>query len=850
MEEFQNHLKSRNIQHDLEAHQQKQTEYLKDISCTICYSDITVHEEFQTNFNHFWEWYKETFHAKTYNQYTITYFQQIIIKEKEWSEKTNLQEESQNDSETKELFDKVNQYITNLIETFRYEKNIIYSYYEMVTLIFQCVIQIIQRNRKILELENLLKQMEVIEGKVLKNRFQQFWNWYQTITPVTRYTPITIKHFKILLENSQELPDQSNQLIKQNLKGLIETIIYQPTSNLNIKEIKTQVIEQFRYSKNFTLNEEETEENKKQILKTSQENTSESSNNQSPKSPNSETDSENISDTNNETNQDRNEEDDQNEEININTSPNPSFQNSDSEESTTTENSNTTQNSNNSNTNPILNLNIMNQDQLRRVLIELVGHDPADNQIPRNIGDAITNQEIILNNLLTTNQNRSTMRIVDIPTYHGRDDEDPHTWLETFNQGFITNGWPEGQNQARKINIVAGFLRDAAADWYQQDKTNITRYHDNNHNQGANNFTNRLLAQFSTPAKRNLWMTELTQLKQQQGEKVETYARKFRKLLNKATHGNELADLYQANYFIAGLQMHLQPMVRMNEPTTLNDAINRAKLVETSYTQPLNLQQIQQNNNQLNQLNNQTPNVNQSNQLNNQLNKETSIDELTEMFKKMEIKLANIENNNQRKPIIRIKNPMKQTTICRNCKKPGHTIENCYLNKFTCYSCGNKGHTSRNCPNQQTNYIDEYDNEYFYTEEDDDDEYYEDEETYYMNEYEIYEAIKGNNKNNRSRPYINRRTKQQVKFQQQEPMEQVIRQEIPSSNMETDIPKIRKKRGPNRFDKEPTYDIVEDFVNQKANITFGQLMKNSPEQTTKFRKAMVRPNIPIAQEEN
>ena len=74
-------------------------------------------------------------------------------------------------------------------------------------------------------------------------------------------------------------------------------------------------------------------------------------------------------------------------------------------------------------------------------------------------------------------------------------------------------------------------------------------------------------------------------------------------------------------------------------------------------------------------------------------------------------------------------------------------------------------------------------------------------------------------------------------------MEQIGRQEVPSGNMETDLPKIRKKRGPNRFDQEQEYDIIEDFINQKANITYGQLMKNSSNQMAKMRKAMTRPLI-------
>jgi hypothetical protein len=312
-------------------------------------------------------------------------------------------------------------------------------------------------------------------------------------------------------------------------------------------------------------------------------------------------------------------------------------------------------------------------------------------------------------------------------------------------------------------------------------------------------------------------------------------------LLRKATHGNVLPDIYQANYFINGLQLHLQPQVRMGEPANLNDAITRAKLIETSYT-PIVLDQQMvptiNHTNQGNQISNQPiqPNINQT-------NKDTAVDELAKMFEKMEIKLTNIERN-QKKPVMRMKNLPRQVVICGNCKKVGHNKNECYLNKYTCYSCGNKGHTSTNCPNKEVQFIDEDGNEYEYYYENEDEDEYNDEEVYYTNEYEVYKAVRENT-DNRKKPYVKKRPgrPQKVLRENFQPMEQIGRQEIPSGNMEADLPKIKKKRGPNRFDQEQEYDIIEDFINQKANITYGQLMKNSSNQMAKMKKVMTRPLI-------
>ncbi len=68
-------------------------------------------------------------------------------------------------------------------------------------------------------------------------------------------------------------------------------------------------------------------------------------------------------------------------------------------------------------------------------------------------------------NLITGQANRSG-KIVEVPTFSGREDEDPYEWITMFNQAFTTNGWREGDNQERKIAIAAGHLKGVAQDWY------------------------------------------------------------------------------------------------------------------------------------------------------------------------------------------------------------------------------------------------------------------------------------------------------------------------------------------------------------------------------------------------
>jgi hypothetical protein len=70
-------------------------------------------------------------------------------------------------------------------------------------------------------------------------------------------------------------------------------------------------------------------------------------------------------------------------------------------------------------------------------------------------------------------------------------------------------------------------------------------------------------------------------VKQKEGESVEDYSRRFRKLLNKVTQGNALPAHYQINYYINGLSPLYVSQVILSAPADLDAAITRAKLVET-----------------------------------------------------------------------------------------------------------------------------------------------------------------------------------------------------------------------------------------------------------------------------
>ena len=78
--------------------------------------------------------------------------------------------------------------------------------------------------------------------------------------------------------------------------------------------------------------------------------------------------------------------------------------------------------------------------------------------------------------------------------------------------------------------------------------------------------------------------------------------------------------------------------------------------------------------------------------------------------------------------------------------------------------------------------------------------------------------------------------------------EQVPRNQQPLQQQDQDVvmknPRRKIKRGPNMIDQQPEYAVTNNILNQKADITNGQLFKLAPKVATQFRKqAFTRPVI-------
>ena len=70
--------------------------------------------------------------------------------------------------------------------------------------------------------------------------------------------------------------------------------------------------------------------------------------------------------------------------------------------------------------------------------------------------------------------------------YYGKVGEDVEEWLAEIDRMIEANNVTNG----RRVAVAAAHLRDVAAEWYETDKANITRYTDNN----AGSFIRRIRA--------------------------------------------------------------------------------------------------------------------------------------------------------------------------------------------------------------------------------------------------------------------------------------------------------------------------------------------------------------------
>src|SRR5207249_4516949 len=109
--------------------------------------------------------------------------------------------------------------------------------------------------------------------------------------------------------------------------------------------------------------------------------------------------------------------------------------------------------------NPLVNMASANE--MKTIFQNIFGIDPNNvnngatlKDVLGNVQNAVNATTTAVDNLTQANTNRATGKIIDVPLFHRRDNEDPYEWCKIFEQAHDANGWPAGNNDARKIALA------------------------------------------------------------------------------------------------------------------------------------------------------------------------------------------------------------------------------------------------------------------------------------------------------------------------------------------------------------------------------------------------------------
>src|SRR5215208_4885208 len=156
--------------------------------------------------------------------------------------------------------------------------------------------------------------------------------------------------------------------------------------------------------------------------------------------------------------------------------------------------------------------------------------------------------------------------------FEGKEAEDPEKWIEAFIRIAEANNWSE----ARWINIVGGFLRGTAANWYSENKRHFSQW---NIDGEENNFTEMFIERFTSPLLKIQWHMQYLTLRQGT-DTIDEFANKFKELKKKVDPENTTLQEILVRDFLLRLNPEIQVLAFISTPTTLNEAINITRNIE------------------------------------------------------------------------------------------------------------------------------------------------------------------------------------------------------------------------------------------------------------------------------
>ncbi|CAG8586139.1 1639_t:CDS:2, partial [Ambispora leptoticha] len=317
-------------------------------------------------------------------------------------------------------------------------------------------------------------------------------------------------------------------------------------------------------------------------------------------------------------------------------------------------------------------------------------------------------------------------------------------------------------------------------EWKTEDETEEKK---------SESFYYRFVQQFAPEERQHRWAIELGALKQQELEKLDTYANKFKRLLSQVNLGHSLPDIHIVRMFFKGLKGRNATFVSVAAPKNLNEAIAAARRVEAGeyYSEP----------------------TVRSNSISHNVGNEWN--EMKKRIEGLALNYATLKRNGGLK--------------CGKCGEVGHVARRCMSEKVN-YSYQRKEKNNSN----QTKTISFCELE---TE----------------NSGEVYivknEPTPKNIVKRPANPKWEERLRKTIRNQPELPKNQQI-VDVDNAPSITDPPPISKpkgRRGPSKIDSLKPYNVADDILSLPTNVTVGQILQY-PNQRRNLAKILKRPPIP------